>query len=53
MFYSKLLKQTGLRDGQVVLQLQRALNQLHHGLVHASVRMPQRWTAVHWVLLLR
>ena len=52
MFYSKLLKPTVPRDGRVVLQLHPELDLLHHGPVSASVRILQRWTAVHRVLLM-
>ena len=34
------------------LQLHPELDLLHHGPVQSSVQMPQRRTAVHWVLLL-
>ena len=51
-FYGKLLNQTGPRDGRAVLQLHPALDLLYHGPGRARVQMPQRWTAVHWVLLL-
>ena len=51
-FYSKFLKQTGLKDGRAVLQLHPALDLLHHEPVRASVRMPQSRPAVHWVLLM-
>ena len=35
-----------------MLQLHPALNLLHHGPVCQSVRIPQRRTALHWVVLL-
>ena len=35
-FYGKLLRPTGWRDGQAVLQLHPALDLLHHGPVSAS-----------------
>ena len=44
--------QTGPQASRVVLQLHPELDLLHPGPVRASVRIPQRQLAVHWVLLL-
>ena len=53
MFYGKSsVKQMGLQDGQAVLQFHPELNLLHRGTVRASMKMPQRRPAVHWVILL-
>ena len=53
MFYSKSsVCQTGLRAGQVVLQLHLALNLLHHGPVRQGVVVLERRMTVHWVLLM-
>ena len=51
-FYGKTSKPTGPRDGQAVLQLQLALDMLHHGCVREGVQMQEHGEAVHWVLLL-
>ena len=53
MFYGKSsIKEMGTRAGRAVLQLHLALKLIQRGPVRLSVRMLQRWPAVHWVLLL-
>ena len=53
MFYGKSsVMKKGLQAGQAVLQLYPALDLIHCGLIHSSVRMLQLWPTVHCVLLL-
>ena len=52
-FYSKsYVYQTGLRAGQLVLQLHPALDRLRRGPIRQGVQVPKRRPKVHWVLLL-
>ena len=45
-------KPTGPRYGRAVLQLHPALDLLHHGPDRNGLRVLDRWTAVHEVLML-
>ena len=46
-------REQGPREGQAVLQLHPALDLLHHGPDQKGLRVQERWTAVHGVLMLR